>query len=126
VSSAQTNGVSQAHLSSIFGRATLVNGFVASAAGVISNELVGQTATFTSPFILSAVLLGVSYLLIRRLWSENFGGQSAEGLKVDIFQVARLKQAWSIVRRGKKNILGLDYPGPLLTIPFLQIHRFWY
>ncbi|KAG8933186.1 hypothetical protein FRC02_012332 [Tulasnella sp. 418] len=126
VSASQQDGVSSANLSTIFGRATQINGFVAAAAGVISNELVSATTTFASPFVLSAVLLIVSYGLIRSMWSENYGNQeAATSAKTDIFQVARLKQAWSIVRRDPSLIvLGVTqtcFEGSMYLFVFLWV-----
>jgi hypothetical protein len=84
------------------GRASMINGFVASAMGVVANELVESTSTFTSPFVASAALLGLSYALIRGLWSDNYGAGGSENSvgPTDILQIARLKQAWKIVREG--------------------------
>ncbi|OAX34510.1 DUF791-domain-containing protein [Rhizopogon vinicolor AM-OR11-026] len=97
VSSAGTLAVPSADLSMIFGRATLVNGFVATGAGVASNQLVALTNSFVSPFIASGVLLLLAYLVIRASWGENFGGSGAT-TDTDLFQLRRLGQAWRIVR----------------------------
>ncbi|KAG2156927.1 uncharacterized protein EDB93DRAFT_1221426 [Suillus bovinus] len=97
VSSAGALALSSTDLSMIFGRATLVNGFVATGAGVASNQLVILTNSFTSPFLASGVLLLLAYLVIRASWGENFGGGGITPGK-DLFQLKRLGQAWRIVR----------------------------
>lgn len=81
------------------GRATLINGLVASAAGVVSNKLVAMTNNFIAPFIASAILLLLAWLVIRGTWAENYGGGGGVA-DDDIFQVKRLGRAWDIVRRG--------------------------
>jgi hypothetical protein len=81
------------------GRATLINGLVATGAGVVSNQLVGATKTFVSPFVASGALLILGWVVIRGTWIENYGGRGAIG-ETDIFQVNRLRSAWSIVRKG--------------------------
>ncbi|KAG8999453.1 hypothetical protein FRB94_011446 [Tulasnella sp. JGI-2019a] len=125
VSASQSTGVSQADLSTIFGQATLVNGFVASTAGVISNELVARTSTFTSPFMLSAVLLAVSWVMIRGMWTENYGGQDATSATADFFQISRLSQAWQVVRRDPSLlVLGLTqtcFEGSMYLFVFLWV-----
>lgn len=102
ISASNAAGLSSSELSSIMGKASLINGFVASAMGVVSNELVTLTGTFTAPFIASGVLLAIAYFLIRGLWQENYGvgGSATAGTSVDLFQIARLKEAWTIVQRG--------------------------
>jgi MFS transporter, MFS domain-containing protein family, molybdate-anion transporter len=101
MSSSSSLMLSQSDLSRILGRATLVNGFVATAAGVASNQLVSLTSTFTSPFIASASLLVLAWAVIRTTWGENYGGggggSSSDG---GILQLRRLSQAWRIVRSG--------------------------
>ena len=82
------------------GRATLINGFVATGAGVLSNQLVSRTDNFVSPFIASGVLLILAFVVIRASWSENYGGTSFGG-DSDPFQLRRLRQACGIVRSGK-------------------------
>ncbi|KAJ3560449.1 hypothetical protein NP233_g10834 [Leucocoprinus birnbaumii] len=57
-------GLPSGNLLTIMGHATLVNGFVATAAGVFSNELVGVTENFTSPFIASGLLLVLGFFVI--------------------------------------------------------------
>ncbi|KAG8845580.1 hypothetical protein FRB96_002333 [Tulasnella sp. 330] len=126
VSASQSTGVSQSDLSTIFGQATLVNGFVASAAGIVSNELVARTEGFTGPFMLSALLLGVSWVMIRGMWTENYGGQDAAGSSTtDFFQITRLRQAWQIVRRDPSLlVLGLTqtcFEGSMYLFVFLWV-----
>ncbi|KZT43532.1 DUF791-domain-containing protein [Sistotremastrum suecicum HHB10207 ss-3] len=108
--SSSSLGVSQSELSNIMGRATLLNGFIATAAGVVSNELVARTSNFLSPFMASALLLGLAWLVIRKMWDENFGGDQHEAGAEGLFQLGRLKKAWSIV--------GSDTA--LLTLGFTQ------
>ncbi|THV04693.1 DUF791-domain-containing protein [Dendrothele bispora CBS 962.96] len=127
--SASTNaGLSSSDLSLIFGRATLVNGFVAAGAGIASNKLVASTGTFTSPFIASGILLVLSYFVIKNSWSENFG-TTDKNASADPFQTKRLKQAWRIVRQDPLLlVLGLTqtcfegsmYLFVFLWVPFLQ------
>lgn len=100
VSASQSAGISNSNLSTILGEAMLINGFAASAAGVVSNELVATTKTLTSPFMLSAFLLVLGWVLIRGLWTENYGAQEAGMEKLDILQLGRIRQAISIVSRG--------------------------
>jgi hypothetical protein len=81
------------------GRATLINGLVAAGAGVVSNQLVGATNTFVSPFVASGALLILGWAVIRGTWLENYGARGATA-ETDVFQVKRLVSAWSIVRKG--------------------------
>ncbi|KAK7047334.1 hypothetical protein VNI00_006565 [Paramarasmius palmivorus] len=103
VSASQTMGLPQSDLSLILGRATLVNGFVAAGSGVVSNQLVGYTHSFASPFVASGALLALSYVVIRGTWSENFGNSTEAGGATsaggDLFQTRRLGQAWRIVQK---------------------------
>ena len=81
------------------GRATLINGFVATGAGVVSNKLVAATDNFQAPFVASAILLVLSWFVIRGTWSENYGGGGGVADQ-DLFQINRLGRAWNIVRKG--------------------------
>lgn len=81
------------------GRATLINGLVATGAGVVSNKLVAATDNFKTPFVASAILLVLAWFVIRGTWSENYGGGGGV-VDPDIFQINRLGRAWNIVRRG--------------------------
>jgi hypothetical protein len=86
------------------GRATLVNGFVATGAGVVSNQLVFVTKSFASPFVASGMLLLLAWVVIRGTWIENYGGGGGGNgtpASKDIFQLKRLGQAWRIVRDGE-------------------------
>ncbi|KDQ58380.1 hypothetical protein JAAARDRAFT_154822 [Jaapia argillacea MUCL 33604] len=129
ISSANTLAIPQADLSSIMGRATLVNGFVATAAGVASNQLVGMTSSFASPFVASAGLLCLGYFVIRRLWRENFGGSEGAGSKADsepdMLQIRRLRQAWKIVREDPTLlVLGLTqtcFEGSMYLFVFVWV-----
>ena len=110
ISSSTSLGLPPADLSTIMGRATLVNGLVATAAGVVSNWLVKKSGgNYVSPFGASAVLLGLGWVVIRAWWAENYGaggGGTASGgvVESDLFQVKRLGKAWNIVRQGKALI----------------------
>ncbi|TFY61171.1 hypothetical protein EVG20_g7155 [Dentipellis fragilis] len=97
--SASTSAALQSEdLSSIMGRATLVNGFVATGAGIFSNKLVEWNAEgFRSPFIASGCLLTLAWFVIRGTWTENYGGAGAPSADTDIFQIKRLGSAWGIV-----------------------------
>ena len=81
------------------GRATLINGLVATGAGVVSNKLVAATDNFKAPFIASAMLLVLAWFVIGGTWSENYGGGGGV-VDPDVFQINRLGRAWNIVRRG--------------------------
>lgn len=101
VSSFNNLGLAATELSGIMGRATLVNGFVATTAGVVSNQLVSYSGSFVSPFIASGFLLMLSWVVIRSTWGENYGGGGGSTAVVaDLFQVRRLGRAWGIVRNG--------------------------
>lgn len=102
ISASNTLGLPQSDLSTILGRATLVNGFVAAGAGVFSNQLVGLTGSFASPFMASGVLLMLAWVVIGGLWKENYGGtdSSKATTSQDTFQLKRLSQAWKIVTSG--------------------------
>ncbi|QRV91312.1 Sugar-tranasporters, 12 TM [Ceratobasidium sp. AG-Ba] len=124
VSAAQTAGVSSPDLSAIFGSATMINGLVAAAVGVFSNGLVARTHTFTSPFVASAICLGVAWALIGGMWAENYGTRS-EASTTDWLQIKRLGEAWSIVRRDSSMIvLGLVqtcFEGSMYLFVFLWV-----
>ncbi|KAI0261625.1 hypothetical protein BC834DRAFT_461545 [Gloeopeniophorella convolvens] len=97
VSSSSNAGLQSEDLSAIMGRATLVNGFVATTAGIVSNQLVEwNSGGFRSPFVASGGLLLLAWLVISGSWSENYGGGAAQA-STDIFQVRRLGAAWRIV-----------------------------
>ena len=87
-------------LSTIMGRASLVNGFVAAAAGVASNQLVGSTGSFASPFVASGILLLVAWIVIRGSWTENYGSGGGAAVSADPLQLRRLGQAFRIVCNG--------------------------
>lgn len=83
------------------GRATLLNGFVATGAGILSNQLVSVTASFATPFVASGALLLLAYVVIRGTWIENYGGGGGSSVGGgDPLQLKRLGQAWRIVRNG--------------------------
>ncbi|KAF9479320.1 DUF791-domain-containing protein [Pholiota conissans] len=124
ISSASASALPSADLSTIMGRATLVNGLVATGAGVVSNQLVGFTANFAAPFVASGALLMLGWVVIRASWGENYGGGGgvASG---DMFQVKRLGQAWSIVRKDPLLlVLGLTqtcFEGSMYLFVFLWV-----
>ncbi|KAG9089405.1 hypothetical protein FS749_001361 [Ceratobasidium sp. UAMH 11750] len=124
VSAAQTAGVSSPDLSAIFGSATMINGLVAAAVGVFSNGLVAKTHTFTSPFVVSAMCLGVAWVLIGAMWSENYGTRS-ESATADLLQIKRLQEAWAIVRDDPSLVvLGLVqtcFEGSMYLFVFLWV-----
>lgn len=103
ISSAQNLNLPQTDLSSILGRATLVNGFVATGAGVFSNQLVEVSHSFASPFVASGTLLLLAFGVIKGLWTENYGSHDASDADASssIFQRRRLVQAWKIVSHGR-------------------------
>lgn len=92
-------GLPSGDLSTIMGRATLVNGFVATGAGVFSNKLVATTGNFASPFIASGCLLVIGFFVISATWLENYGGGGGSATS-DVFQIKRLGQAWKLVSEG--------------------------
>lgn len=126
ISSSSSAGLSDAHLSTILGRATLVNGFVATAAGVFSNQLVGYTNSFASPFMASGILLLLAWVVIRLMWTENYGSvDSSAASGADIFQLKRLGQAFRIVLADPKLlVLGLTqtcFEGSMYLFVFLWV-----
>ena len=100
ISSAQNLNLPETALSSILGRATLVNGFVATGAGVFSNQIVELSHSFASPFVASGALLMLALVVIKGLWTENYGSKDSSEANPSIFQLRRLAQAWRIVRNG--------------------------
>jgi len=80
---------------------TLVTGFVATGAGIFSNQLVEwNRGGFRSPFVASGCLLILAWVVISGSWSENYGGGGGTGgplLSADVFQIRRLGAAWRIV-----------------------------
>ena len=102
ISSSNNLGLPQSDLSTILGRATLINGFVASGAGVFSNKLVEVSGSFASPFMASGALLILGWFVIRGIWSENYGAVDATKSSSgdDTFQLQRLGRAFRIVMSG--------------------------
>ena len=80
-------------------RATLLNGFVATTAGVVSNELVRYTNTFRPPFVLAALVLTSSWIAIKLIWTENYGEHDHLQTS-NMLQMTRLKEAWIILCTG--------------------------
>lgn len=104
ISSSTGLALPQSDLSTIMGRATLLNGFVATGAGIASNQLVSVTTSFATPFLASGALLLLAYVVIRGTWIENYGGGGGStGATSDPFQLKRLGTAWRIVRSGMCN-----------------------
>ncbi len=109
----------QSDISVIMGRATLLNGFVATGAGVVSNEIVSISSSFASPFIASGALLMLAWGLMRVSWIENYGGGGGTtDDDWDIFQTTRLRQAWSIVQHGQSTRTSIVWL--ILRLPFLD------
>ncbi|KAF8644904.1 hypothetical protein AX16_008187 [Volvariella volvacea WC 439] len=123
ISSANSLALPQADLSTIMGRATLVNGFVATSAGVVSNQLVHSFDSYATPFMASGALLMLGYAIIKTTWTENYGAHS--GSADDLFQVKRLGQAWRIVRQDPLLlVLGLTqtcFEGSMYLFVFIWV-----
>ncbi|KAH9836076.1 uncharacterized protein C8Q71DRAFT_760424 [Rhodofomes roseus] len=98
ISASNSLALPAADLSTIMGRASLVNGFVAATAGVASNQLVSSTGSFASPFVASGVLLVLAWVVIRGSWTENYGSGGGTSASADPLQLRRLGQALQIVR----------------------------
>ncbi|KAJ7809177.1 hypothetical protein B0H14DRAFT_2867495, partial [Mycena olivaceomarginata] len=96
MSASTSHALPQSDLSTIMGRATLVNGLVATGAGVFSNQLVGFTGSFASPFIASGALLILAWAVIRGSWIENYGSTNSDPSASDPLQLARLRTALRI------------------------------
>ncbi|KAH9478220.1 Molybdate-anion transporter [Psilocybe cubensis] len=124
ISESTTASLLPADLSTILGRATLLNGFVAAGAGILSNQLVLMTSNFASPYMASASLLLLSWVLIRVLWTENYGGGGGLPNK-DVWQMRRLGQACTIVRQDPVLlVLGLAqtcFEGSMYLFVFLWV-----
>ncbi|GJE85334.1 molybdate-anion transporter [Phanerochaete sordida] len=126
ISSSNNLMLPQSDLSSILGRATLLNGFVATGAGVFSNKLVGWTGSYASPFIASGLLLVLAYLAIQGAWTENYGAPDTTSESAgSIFQAKRLAQAWHIVRSDPHLlVIGLTqtcFEGSMYLFVFLWV-----
>lgn len=71
---------------------------------IFSNQLVEwNDGGFRSPFVASACLLLLAWVVISGSWSENYGGGAGAGTaqaSADIFQIRRLGAAWRIVAAG--------------------------
>ena len=118
ISSSNNLALPQADLSAILGRATLLNGFVATGAGVVSNKLVGWSDSYASPFVASGLLLVLAYAAIQGSWSENYGSpEGAHENAGSIFQARRLAQAWDIVRHGEPPAAPRPHAPRILTPP---------
>ncbi|KAI0353932.1 DUF791-domain-containing protein [Trametes cingulata] len=127
VSSANTLSLSSHALSTILGHATLVNSIAATAAGIASNKMVERSASFSSPFVASGVLLLLDLIVIWLSWDENYGGSRAS--VNDILNARRLSEAWTIVRTDRRLLTlgviqtcfeGSMYLFVFLWVPFLQ------
>ncbi|KAJ7119928.1 hypothetical protein C8R43DRAFT_1099133 [Mycena crocata] len=125
ISASTAHALPQADLSTIMGRATLVNGLVATGAGVFSNQLVGVTGSFATPFIASGALLILAWVVIRGTWVENYGGGGGSEDKGDPFQIQRLKLAMRIVQEDPRLlVLGLTqtcFEGSMYLFVFLWV-----
>ncbi|KAI0346652.1 DUF791-domain-containing protein [Trametopsis cervina] len=125
ISSSNNLALSESDLSSVLGRATLLNGFVATAAGVFSNQLVSVTDSFSSPFLASGVLLALALFVIGGLWTENYGAPDTSPGGASLFQTKRLLQALSIVRDDPQLlVIGLTqtcFEGSMYLFVFLWV-----
>ncbi|KAJ7032422.1 hypothetical protein C8F04DRAFT_659206 [Mycena alexandri] len=127
ISASTSHALPQSDLSTIMGRATLVNGLVATGAGVFSNQLVGFTGSFATPFIASGALLLIAWAVIRGTWIENYGGGGGANAedKGDPFQLARLRVALRIVSDDPRLlVLGLTqtcFEGSMYLFVFLWV-----
>ncbi|KAJ7809207.1 hypothetical protein B0H14DRAFT_2867562 [Mycena olivaceomarginata] len=117
MSASTSHALPQSDLSTIMGRATLVNGLVATGAGVFSNQLVGFTGSFASPFIASGALLILAWAVIRGSWIENYGSTNSDPGASDPLQLARLRTALRIT-----CFEGSMYLFVFLWVPALQEH----
>lgn len=79
VSEAKSHGMTQTALGELLGRCTLVNGVVASLAGVASDVVVNKSGTYKAPFVASGALLVVAGGIIACTWTENYGCKEGEG-----------------------------------------------
>ncbi|KAI0717058.1 DUF791-domain-containing protein [Earliella scabrosa] len=127
VTSANNLALTTRDLSTIFGRATLVNSVVAAIAGVTSNQLVECSHSYATPFVASGALLLFAWVIIALLWSENYGAASASASEV--LDLRRLSTAWKIVQSDKRLLVlgftqtcfeGSMYLFVFLWVPFLQ------
>lgn len=127
VSAAHALDLPQSDLSAIMGRATLVNGLIAAAAGVFSNQLVAVTSSFASPFVASGAMLVLAWAVIRATWTENYGSVSGESEKASDVggQLERLKTALRIVYSDTRLlVLGLTqtcFEGSMYLFVFLWV-----
>ncbi|KAK7044366.1 hypothetical protein R3P38DRAFT_2878391 [Favolaschia claudopus] len=123
ISAASSHALPQSDLSVILGRATLVNGLVATGAGIFSNQLVGLTGTFGSPFIASGALLILAWFVIRGSWVENYGGTSEKSSSTS--ELTRLRIAMRIVQDDPRLlVLGLTqtcFEGSMYLFVFLWV-----
>ncbi|KAI0051324.1 DUF791-domain-containing protein [Auriscalpium vulgare] len=125
VSSSSNAALHSEDLSSIMGRATLVNGFVATGAGIFSNKLVEWNAGgFRAPFVASGFLLLLGWVVIRNTWIENYGGGGGQ-ITEDVFQLKRLGYAWRIVAADPTLlVLGLTqtiFEGSMYLFVFIWV-----
>ena len=71
---------------------------------IFSNQLVEwNSGGFRSPFVASACLLLLAWVVISGSWTENYGGGAGAGTaqaSADVFQIRRLGAAWRIVAAG--------------------------
>lgn len=83
------------------GRASLVNGIVATLAGIVSNWVVGYSQSNRGPFVLSGILLILAWMVIGGKWEENYGTGGTGTMAVAGGELAKLKQAVRIVWNGE-------------------------
>jgi len=92
------------------GSATMMNGFIAAAAGVSSNYLVKHTGNYLSPFMASLLLLVVAFFVIENIWEENKATNGSASDKSIESHSGRLNRAWGVVKNDSA----------LLTLLFTQ------
>ena len=65
-------GLDQPSLYRIFAKSTFINALLAIFSGIIANYSVERWGV-VSPFVESAVLLGVAFFVMQKMWPENYG-----------------------------------------------------
>ncbi|THH00929.1 hypothetical protein EW026_g1674 [Hermanssonia centrifuga] len=92
-----------------------------------SNQLVGLSHSFASPFVASGALLLLAFTVIKGLWAENYGSTdaTADDTKAGFFQLKRLGEAFDIVRKDPYLlVIGLTqtcFEGSMYLFVFLWV-----